>query len=105
MKLAVESAIGHLLNEFCNVFQNNPIPVFSFTDNRSLEEAARSTKQVAGKRLRIDLAEIKRLLDTRELNDMSWCESKDQLADGLTKKGVMMKNLLTVAEKGCLNII
>ena len=108
MKLAVESAIyiGHLLNEFCNdVFQNNPIPVFSFTDNRSLEEAARSTKQVAGKRLRIDLAEIKRMLDTGELNDMNWCESKEQLADGLTKKGVMMKNLLTVAEKGCLNII
>ena len=105
MKLAVESAIyiGHLLNEFYNdCFQNNPIPVFSFTDNRSLEEAARSTKQVAGKRLRIDLAEIKRLLDTGELNDMRWCEAKYQLADGLTKKGVMMKNLLTVAENGCL---
>ena len=105
MKLAVESAIyiGHLINEFYNdSFQNNPIPVFSFTDNRSLEEAARSTKQVSGKRLRIDLAELKRILESKELQDMRWCESKDQLADGLTKKGVLMNRLLAVAEKGHL---
>ena len=73
MKLAVESAIyiGHLVNEFYHYsFQINPIPVFSFTDNRSLEESARSTKQVSGKRLRVDMAELKRLLESKELGDM-----------------------------------
>ena len=108
MKLAIESAIyiGHMINEFYhNCFQSNPIPVFSFTDNRSLEESARSTKQVTGRRLRVDMAELKRLLDAKELEDMKWCESKEQLADGLTKRGVLMDRLLRVVEYGKLENI
>ena len=95
-----------MINEFYyDSFQSNPIPVFSFTDNRSLEESARSTKQVTGRRLRVDMAELKRLLDAKELEDMKWCESKEQLADGLTKRGVLMDRLLRVVEYGKLKNI
>ena len=45
---------------------------------------------------------MKRILESKELQDMRWCESRDQLADGLTKKGVLMNNLLDVAGKGHL---
>ena len=103
MKVGIDAAIyiGHMINEFYDdCFQSNPIPVLSFTDNRSLEEAARSTKQVAGRRLRVDMAELKRLLGTKELEDLKWCDWKSQLADGLTKKGVLMDTLLKMAEEG-----
>ena len=51
------------------------------------------------------MAELKRLLDAKELEDMKWCESKEQLADGLTKRGVLMDRLLRVVEYGKLKNI
>ena len=51
------------------------------------------------------MAELKRLLGTKELEDMKWCDSKSQLADGLTKKGVLMDTLLRIAEEGRLSKI
>ena len=74
--------MGHLLSEF---YRNILITVTSFTDNLSFETNVCSTKQVKAKRLRTDLAEIERILREKEIRELKWCETKDQLADGLRK--------------------
>ena len=70
LRYALGNAIylGHMISEFygfgCLV---NRIPVIAYTDNKSLEMNIRSTKQPKGKRLRIDLAEIRRMINENEV--------------------------------------
>ena len=62
-----------------------------------------SVKNVAEKRLRIDIAAIKELVIVKKLN-VNWVDTKCQLADGLTKKGVNPIKLNDVLQNGFLNI-
>lgn len=75
-------------------------PIESFVDNRSLVENVRSTKSVSEKKLRIDIAAIKEMLERGELKSVSWVESKAQLADALTKRGVSSQNLKKIIVSG-----
>ena len=54
------------------------------------------------KRLRIDLAEINRMIQDGELKELKWVPSKEQLADVLTKQDAK-NGLLSVAECGDFN--
>ena len=93
--------LGHLITEFyANDCQSNIIPILAFSDNQSLETNLRSTKQPKGKRVRIDLAEISRMIKEKEVQDVTWVDSKLQLADPLTKRDVVMKALTDVTENG-----
>jgi len=79
--------IGCLLSEFLfNDFTNNRIPVQVFTDNKPLEQSIRSTKQVQERRLRVDIGEVQRLIEEKEIGDIKWIPSEDMLGDGLTKR-------------------
>eukprot|EP00794_Sanderia_malayensis_P010352 gene10352-11428_t len=105
LRSAVGAAIylGHLLSEFYkDNFKNNLIPITAFTDNLSLESNVRSTKQVKAKRLRIDIAEIEEVLREKEIKELKWGESKDQLADGLTKRAVLVDRIMNIVENGNL---
>ena len=46
--------------------RESKIPILAYTDNKSLAESLRSTKQVQEKRLRIDIAEVQRMLESEE---------------------------------------
>ena len=46
------------------------------------------------KRLRVDVGEVQRLLEDKEVQDVKWIPGEDQLANGLTKRDVKMDNLL-----------
>ena len=50
--------------------------------------------------MRIDLAEISRMIKEKEVQDVTWVDSKLQLADPLTKRDVVMKALTDVTENG-----
>lgn len=65
---------------------NAPVLV-CVTDNHSLYDALKSTKQVTEKRLRLDISSIKELLQSRKIKKVLWSVTKPQLADCLTKKG------------------
>ena len=85
---------------YINDCQSNIIPIKAFSDNQSLERNLRSTKQPKGKRVRIDLAEINRMITEKEVADVIWVDSKEQLADPLTKRDVVMKASVDVTERG-----
>lgn len=92
LKEALNNAIylGSLLTEFIfNDFVKNRFQIFAFTDNKPVEQNIRSTKQVKEKRLRIDIGEIQRMLTNDEVKDVQWIPTKDQIADGLTKRDVL----------------
>ena len=63
------------------------IPLEALTDSKALHEAVHSTKAMQNRRLRIDLSIIREYI-LNEQCEISWVQSKDQLADILTKDGV-----------------
>lgn len=70
------------------------------TDCYSLKDAILSTKQVAEKRLRIEISSIRELLQQKKISEVKWIESENQLADCLTKKRTSCLNLLKALQTG-----
>ena len=102
LKEALNNAIylGSFISELLyDDFRLNKIPIEGFTDNQPTEQSIRSTKQVSEKRLRIDIGEIQRLLEDKEIQDVKWISKEKQLADGLTKRDVNMDDLLYIFNK------
>ena len=64
------------------------VPIVCCTDNSSLYDAAHSSTQIEDKRLRIEIAILREMLNKREITRFAWVESGKQVADSLTKKGV-----------------
>ena len=81
----------------------NVIPIELVVDNYSLYENVYSTKNVTEKRLRIDLAILKQMIHEGDLKIM-WTDTKGQLADVLTKRGVNSYKLMKAFEIGSLMI-
>ena len=73
-----------------------------FVDNKSLVQAVHSTKAVDDKRLRIEIAYIKELLEKGEVNQVSGIpgSNSSMLANVLTKSGVSGDALLSVFQSG-----
>ena len=74
------------------------------TDNHSLYDAINSNKSVAEKRLRLEISSIKEMIENKQLKQVLWSTSKNQLADCLTKKGASTHELLKGLENGKLDI-
>ena len=88
--------LGNMLSHVLYNVGKNVIPIELFVDDHSLYDNVYSTKNVSEKRLRIDIAILKQMVHEGELK-IFWMESKSQLADILTKKGVKFK-LMKVLE-------
>lgn len=73
------------------------------TDNHSLYDALKSTKQVTEKRLWLDISGIKELLHSKKIKEVLWSVTKAQLADCLTKGGVSSLVLLKALSEGLWN--
>ena len=76
--------------------------VMCCTDSRGLYRALYSTKAVQDKRLRIDIARMRQMLEVGEVTKVSWVDSSQQLADCLTKKTASSNVLLDVLKVGIL---
>ena len=61
-----------------------------------------STKSVSEKRLRIDLASIKQMLERGEIDAVKWIHNSHQLSDCLTKRGANCDKLLECLKYGTL---
>ena len=94
-----------LICETCFNVKVCDLPVLGFTDNKSLYENVYSTKQVNEKRLRINIAEIRRLIDEKEVKSIEWIEGEVQIADILTKRGVNPDQIARVFETGKLDFL
>lgn len=84
---------------------NSKVPklkISGFVDNKSLHENIHSTKQVYEKRLRINIAEIRRMLNENDVSSVKWITSKSQISDVLTKRGVDPAYILEIIQNGHL---
>ena len=84
--------IGHTIAKILSL-ATSPI-VNCFVDNKSLVDALYSTKNVEDKHLRIDIAVLKDMISQKYLNEVSWVESAQQLANALTKAGCSTAQLI-----------
>ena len=91
--LALEDAVDSAYYLKCvlmDILQLTPdrIEIECFIDNKSLFDSLHSTTNVKeGKRLILDIALIKEMLQKKEINIIHLVESKKQLTDSLTKQG------------------
>ena len=75
-----------------------------YTDSKSLFDALNSKKNVTEKRLRIDIALLREIMDPKIITKLHCIDSKSQLANALTKKGACTKELLGTIRKGVIPI-
>ena len=94
--------LGHILSELLGKTTKNIISVECFIDNKSLFDNIHSTKLVSEKRLRIDIAVIKQMLERKEIDSVTWVDASHQLSDCLTKRGASCEKLLQVFKTGSL---
>ena len=69
------------------------IDVKCFVDNKSLVDSIHSSKSVDDRRLRVDIAVLRDMIERKELKEVSWVPTKQQLADCLTKRGACTQQL------------
>ena len=90
---AVET--GFLLTSILKELHNSQssIDIECFTDNQSLFDTVHSTNSITDKRLHVDMAILQEMVHKKEVL-IKWVETKDQLADALTKKGASSTRLM-----------
>ena len=71
------------VSEICGI---GKVPITCFTDNKSLYDAAHTTKTITDPRLRVDMAIIRQMVGREEV-EIRWIQTEEQLADCLTKQG------------------
>ena len=74
------------------------------TDNKSLYDTTHAKKPTNDKRLRVDIAGIKEMLDLKQI-DIKAIPGKEQLADILTKRGASPHSLLSVLRNAKLYMV
>ena len=76
------------------------ISIEVYTKSKSLVDALNSKKNVTEKRLRIDIALLREMMDLKIITKLHCIDSQSQLANVLTKKGASTKELLDTIRKG-----
>ena len=76
------------------------LQIEAIINNKSCLEAVNSTSLVEDKRLRREIASIRELLESKELQTVKWFPGDKQLADVLTKSGASNLKLMTVLHSG-----
>ena len=71
-------------------------------DHKGAVQSINSTNTTADKRVRIDTACIREMIERGEVNSVSHCAGKDQIADCLTKKGADGCQLLNILNSGSM---
>ena len=70
------------------------MPITCKTDNSGVYSSVYSSTQILDKRLRIEMAILRELLEKREINTLQWVPTDYQIADSLTKGGVPSSKVL-----------
>ena len=92
--------IASMLQE---IFRMNSRPVVKcITDNASLTETLKTSTIVADKRLRVDVARLREMVQEEEIT-VEWIPGQLQIADSLTKRGASTKQLIKVVTECCLH--
>ena len=71
------------------------IPIHCMTDNKSLFDASQTTNLISDKRLQVEIASIRQMIERNEIQ-IKWITSSEQIADCLTKNGASSDRLCRV---------
>ena len=91
--------LREVIEEIFNL-RDKTVPVKAIVDNKSTVDAIHSTAPVEDKKLRRDVARIKQMLSSKEIQSVSWCPGKEQLADCMTKRTASSFKLMKVFKSG-----
>ena len=69
------------------------MPISCRTDNKAVFNAVNSSTQILDKRLRIETAILRELIETKGMS-ITWVPTQAQVADSLTKSGVPSTKIL-----------
>ena len=78
------------------------LTIQAFVDHKGAVQSINSTNSMVDKRLRVDTAAIRQMIERGEVGSVSHCAGKDQLADALTKRGADGRTLLNLINAGRL---
>ena len=87
-----------LTNYLSEVLPNSELKIELYTDSKSLYDCVRTTNLLTDKRLRVDVAAIREMVESGEVI-VCWVEGRKHLADILTKSGLSKQNLLEILTK------
>ena len=85
--------LAYLVKAILNLDPQFPLNITAYTDNQSLYDLLYTTKQPTERRLITDIASLREMIDTKEVN-VVWVDHKNQLSDVLTKSGASPHQLL-----------
>ena len=98
------SAAIHVRQLLSEILYDDPkktvIPIIGYVDSNQLYQQVTSTKQCLDMRMRLDIAGIREVIRTGEVQSISWVPTRDMLADCLTKKNADCSKLKNVIERG-----
>ena len=75
------------------------LQIRSYSDSKSLVDSVYSSKTLEDNRLKIDICVLRDYLRLGEIESIEWVDTKQQLADSLTKSGASAENLLEVLSR------
>ena len=96
-------SIGVLLSELMYNKGKSVIPIKCFIDNNDLFQAIHSDKDVSERRLRREINGIKEIIKNKDIDNVYWIPTNNQLANVLTKHGASGQNLLGLLSQGMFN--
>ena len=70
------------------------LPIFARTDSQSLVDSVHSSRTLEDDRLKVDICGLRDYLRLGEVKRIDHVDTKDQLADSLTKQGASTQKLL-----------
>ena len=82
--------LNHMLSEASGCSKRR---VVCRVDNKSLVDALYSSHLIEDKRLRIDMALMKDMIGKKDVSEVMWVDSSQQLANCLTKRGASTESL------------
>ena len=80
---------------------DSDLPIQAFSDSKSLVDSVHSSKTLEDNRLKIDICVLRDYLRLGEVEQIGWVDTKEQLADSLTKSGASAQNLLDALSYCC----
>ena len=110
--LALENAVDdaiHLADMISEIHSGNPkpsqeIPLVINEDSKSLIESLHSTKKVKRKTMRVVISSLQQLMKSGQIKAIHHVQTKSQIADVFTKKGVSSDLILDTVTNGTMNI-
>ena len=76
------------------------LKIEAFCDNNDVVQAVHSSKQTQKGRIRVDIGNLKDMIEQNVVSSIRWISTKNQLADCLTKTGASTQVLVETIRDG-----